>query len=73
MDISNKSIAFDSALSLQHLVRVKNLVNVKQLALVVCFITDESYVPIVRSCWTDLENKGNLVIVMVRGLPRGLK
>lgn len=73
MDISNKSIAFDSALSLQHLVRVKNLVNVKQLALVVCFITDESYVPIVRSCWTDLENKGNLVIVTVRGLPRGAK
>ncbi|CAX43629.1 endoribonuclease, putative [Candida dubliniensis CD36] len=73
MNISDKSIVFDSALSLQHLVRVKNLVNVKQFASIVCFISDESYVPIVRSCWDDLENKGNLVIVTVRGLPRGAK
>ena len=73
MELSNMTVAKDSALALQHLVRVKNLVNVKEFALIVCFITDDSYVPIVSSCWEDLINKNNLVIVTVSGLPRGAR
>ncbi|RCK54652.1 Diphthine--ammonia ligase [Candida viswanathii] len=73
MELSTLSLAQDSALALQHLVRVKNLVNVKEFALIVCFITDGSYVPVVGSCWRDLVGKNNLVIVTVSGLPRGAR
>ncbi|EMG51008.1 DPH6 Diphthine--ammonia ligase [Candida maltosa Xu316] len=74
MTLTNKQpIQFDSALALQHLFRVKNLVNVKNFASAICFITDESYVPVVSSCWDQAVGTKNLVIVKVSGLPRGAR
>ncbi|EGW33220.1 uncharacterized protein SPAPADRAFT_60558 [Spathaspora passalidarum NRRL Y-27907] len=79
MELSSKGIKFNSALSLQHLFRVKNLVNVKNLASVICFVTDKRNVPDASSSWNEFidsveqapANKKGLVIVQVSALPRG--
>lgn len=79
MELSNKDINFNAALSLQHLHRVKGLVNVKNLCLIICFVNDTLYVPVVCHTWReyllDIEestsNLKNLVVVKVSQLPRG--
>lgn len=79
MDLSNNGINFNSALSLQHLYRVKNLVNVKKLGLIICFMNDSLYLSTVCHTWKEFmesientpENIKNLVVVKVSALPRG--
>ncbi|KAI5964609.1 uncharacterized protein KGF55_001678 [Candida pseudojiufengensis] len=79
MDISENNIAYNAALSLQHLSRVKNMVGVIKTASILCFITNSAYVLIIRECWNKFINvrceplspyKENLIIAEVRALPR---
>ncbi|RLV95757.1 Diphthine--ammonia ligase [Spathaspora sp. JA1] len=79
MELSTNDIKYNSVLSLQHLFRVKNLVNVKHLASIICFVTDISSVPVVSTCWNEFidtieqtpTSKKSLVTVHVNALPRG--
>ena len=79
MTISENNIAFNGALSLQHLHRVEKLVDVLNSAVITCFVTNSSFVPIVVDCWNHYaDTKGymltplwnNLIIAEVRALPR---
>lgn len=79
MNISENNIAFNAALSLQHLDRVEELVGVPNPATITCFVTNAAFVPIVIDCWNyyaDTREKiedsvrNSLVIAEVRALPR---
>lgn len=65
-----------SILSLQHLHKVKQLINVKKLASVICFITSDSLVNLVQDIWQSycdkvLENwYSRLTVVKVESLPK---
>ncbi|KAI5949946.1 hypothetical protein KGF57_004456 [Candida theae] len=80
MDISENNIAFNAALSLQHLNRVVELIDVRNPAVITCFVTNTAFVPIVLDCWNQYvstreqnwtSSSQNLVVSEVRGLPRG--
>ncbi|EDK43079.1 hypothetical protein LELG_01257 [Lodderomyces elongisporus NRRL YB-4239] len=78
MELSTSGIFFNSILSMQHLSRVQNMVNVTNPAAIVCFITNLKALEFVRLTWSHyLENIGKsasengLVIVEVKSLPRG--
>lgn len=71
MELSDpKQRAFNSVLALQHLDRVKGLVNVQNLAQVICFIVNDSDLPIVIKTWSEYTTGRQLVVVQVTGLPR---
>lgn len=79
MNISENNIAFNAALSLQHLDRVEGLVDVNNPAMITCFVTNSAFVPIVIDCWNHYADTkegisasmhNNLVIIEVRALPR---
>lgn len=61
----------NSVLALQHLERVKALVNVGHIGLLVCFIVNESDLSIVTKTWSEYIDGNQLVIVRVTGLPKG--
>lgn len=71
MELSKKGPEFNSVLALQHLHRVKDLVGVRNLASIVCFITDLKMVPVVVKVWEEQNQSCTLIIVRVERLPRG--
>lgn len=76
MQLLDDSDEVNSILSLQHLHRVKQLINVKKLASVICFITRDNLVNLVQDIWqlycdNELENWYNrLTVVKVESLPK---
>lgn len=68
---------FSSILSLQHLYRVKELINVPMIGKVICFLTESVDLDIVCKTWTKFTKEfedGNdtqqLIIVKVKKLPK---
>lgn len=68
---------FSSVLSLQHLYRVKGLVNVPQIGTIICFIVDSINLDIVSKTWKkyidELEGSDDakiLIILKVKKLPK---
>ncbi|CAK7906112.1 diphthine--ammonia ligase [[Candida] anglica] len=67
----------DSALSLQHLHRVMELIKVCQIGSIICFVTDSTSVQLASATWDKYissvggNQNGTLVIVQVKQLPRG--
>ncbi|KAI5954060.1 hypothetical protein CANMA_004899 [Candida margitis] len=79
MTISENNIAFNTALSLQHLDRVEEVIGVTNPASIICFVTNSAFVPIVVDCWNHYADtrervstslRENLVIAEVSALPR---
>lgn len=76
---STLSLAYDTALALQHLYRVMEVVNVKNLSSCLCYITNPASKNIVSEIWASfLENMNmshdylkKLLIVRTSALPRG--
>lgn len=76
MVLSSENESFNSVLSLQHLHRVKELVNVNKIGYVICFITNEDLLQTVQATWSayvgsELEFGDRLIIVRVNDLPKG--
>lgn len=80
MDLSNDlSSTQNAVLALQHLHRVINLINVKQLSSCICYITNQCDKKMIVDVWNaylerldfGIKTKSKLLIVQVSSLPRG--
>lgn len=76
MELLDDSSTMTSAFSLQHLHRVKQLINVNKIATIICFVTEDSFVNVVQDIWhqycdIELENwHQRLTVVKVENLPK---
>lgn len=69
MELCSHSPQECAALSLQHLHRVKSLINIENYLLCVCFVTGGPEIAI--ETWKKYTDSKRLLVVRVRSLPRG--
>ncbi|CUM68218.1 uncharacterized protein PRCAT00005939001 [Priceomyces carsonii] len=71
MELSRGNIRFNSVLSLQHLFKVKSLINLRNYAFVIAFITNKENLSTVCKTWELAQLNGKqLLIVQVQALPK---
>ncbi|ODV88171.1 hypothetical protein CANARDRAFT_188992, partial [[Candida] arabinofermentans NRRL YB-2248] len=76
--ITCNDLKLATLMSLQHLDNVKQVTSIDKQLYICCFITNVSWLETVVKAWEeytseDLQYQKNLVIVKVKGLPRGCK
>lgn len=78
MQLSSENESFNSVLSLQHLHRVKEVVNITNIGYVICFITNDRLLQTVQNTWASYVRdvassiyQDRLIIVRVNDLPKG--